>query len=283
MKKTFLIALIIIAVLIAVLIIWFIIPYSPLKAEFKKEKNLLTSKSTAPTEYFSKEVLADKPQLLKNFIAYCGLMGKPMMSSSVTKHSDVDFLMNPVSPTIKIDYTQVNVANSPERLAFIDTKMAGILPFQGLDDYINGKARMQGVIGKLFTIFNVQNQEMNQSSLVTVLAEAIVCPSFFMQKNIIWKEIDNTHLQATITAYETTVSGIYEFDANGAITSFYSKDRYKENGEKTKQHDWVARCGKYKEVGGINMPTVFQGAWVLPDGTEELYFDCDKVDVAFYY
>lgn len=283
MKKTVFIVLIIIAVLIAILITWFIIPYSPLKAEFTKQKNLLTSKSTSPAEYFSKEALADKPQLLQDFISYCGLMDKPMMSSSVTTHHQVDFLLQPDKPMQKIDYIQVNVANSPERTAFIDTKMAGVLPFQGLDDYIDGTARMQGVIGKLFTIFNVQNQEMNQSSLVTVLAEAIVCPSFFMGENIIWEEVDSTHLQATITAYGMTVSGVYEFDENGAITSFYSKDRYKENGGETKLLDWVARCDAYKEVDGIRRPTVFQGAWILPDGTEELYFDCDEVDVQFYY
>lgn len=279
MKKIIFILLII----IMLVGIWFIIPYSPLKAEFKKDKDLLIEKASSTNKYFSKEVLADKPQLLQEFIAYCGLIDKPMMSSSVATFQNVDFLLQPNKPMVKIEYTQVNFANSPERLAFIDTKMAGVLPFQGLDNYIEGKASMQGVVGKLFTIFNVQNQEMNQSSLVTVLAEGIICPSFLMREDIIWEEVDRSHLKATITAHGITVSGIFEFDKNSAIVSFYSKDRYKENGGETKLLDWVARCGEYKKVDGILRPTIFQGAWILPEGTEELYFDCDDVDVQFNY
>lgn len=263
-------------------VLWMFLPYSPLKGEFKKQYRKIQSEQVPTHRSFSANCLADKPKLLHDYICFCGLLGKPMMHHSVTTHYNVDFLMKENEPTIKIKYTQVNFADTCQRLAFIDTRMAWILPFQGLDDYVNGTAHMKGVVGKLFTVFNVENKEMDQSALVTVLAEGIVCPSFFMNENIVWAELDDTHLEATLTQYGITVSGVFEFDANGAIIGFYTKDRFQENNDSIVQRDWIARCGAYIEVDGIRRPTYFQGIWVYPQ-EEQIYFNCDKVDVQYHY
>lgn len=281
MKTTFLISGILL-ILLLLLFVWFAVPYSPLKADFNKAYKKTVQKNSSVMGSFSAEFLADKPQLLRDYIAYCGLIDQPMMHHSVTIHNNVDFLLQPGKPLVKIEYTQVNFANTCERAAFVDTKMARILPFQGLDSYIDGKAEMKGVLGKLLTLFDVRGTEINQSALVTVLAEAIVCPSFLMKDNIAWEQLDDNHLKATLSQYGITVSGVFEFAEDGAIISFYTKDRYQENNGQITKLDWIVRCGNYKERDGIKFPTFFQGIWVLPDGTEQIYFDCNDINVQFF-
>ena len=282
MKNLKIIILCIIAISTCI-IVWFRIPYSPLKKQFEQGVDKLKehNNKNLSINTFSEEILATKPRLLREYIKYCNLENKPMMTYSITTHKNVDFLLNRDKPMVKIDYIQANFANIYERIAFIDTNIYG-LPFQGLDDNIDGIGKMKGVIAKLFTIFNVKGREMDQASLVTVLAEGIVCPSFLMNDDIIWEEIDDNHLKATLEQYGIKVSGIFEFDNNGAIISFYSKDRYQESNGVYKQLDWKAECNEYKEIDGIKRPTVFKGAWIYDEG-EEVYFNCEDVNVQFYY
>lgn len=149
-----------------------------------------------------------------------------MMKAAYTIHTGADFLLNDESPMCKIAYTQANFATRCERLAFIDLKPGGVLPFQGLDDNLDGKGRMKGVMAKLFTAFDVQGKEMDSAAPVTVLAEGLVCPPFLMLDEISWQQLDSRHLKATLTQYGMTVSGVFELDGDGAVISFYTSNRY---------------------------------------------------------
>lgn len=269
-------------IVILSLFIWFLIPYSPLKREFKKECQLLSQKVEFHGEIFSKKLLSTKPELLKRYIEFCGLYNRPMMKSSFTKHIDADFLLKDNKPMAKIQYTHINFATTCERAALIDAKIGKFLPFQGLDDNLKGKGRMKGVIAKLFTAFDVQGDKMDASALVTVLSEGIICPSFLMHDDIVWTEVDSNHLQAKLTQYRMTVSGVFEFDNNGAIVGFYSKDRYKENNGTMTQRDWKVECENYKEINGLKYPTVFRAFWLYPK-YEKIYFNCNNVVISYHY
>lgn len=250
----------VVAILVCVFV-WFMIPYSPLKAKFENSYETLLAEVDLKCETFSSELLSEKPELLQKFIRYSGLENKPMC---------------------KITYTQANFATICERLAFIDLKLGGVLPFQGLDDNLGGKGRMKGVIAKLFTAFDVQGAEMDSAALVTVLADALVCPSFLMLDEISWQELDSTHLKAALTQYGITVSGIFELDADGSIISFYTSDRYEEKAGTMTRRDWRAEFGGYKEVDGIKRPSIFKASWIYPDSAK-LYFDCGNVAVEYHY
>ena len=54
---------------------------------------------------------------------------------------------------IKIDYTQYDFVNQPNRIAYIGSSMYDI-PFEGVDVFLDGTGAMKGVIAKLFVLFN---------------------------------------------------------------------------------------------------------------------------------
>ncbi|WP_418792235.1 DUF6544 family protein [Phosphitispora sp. TUW77] len=96
-----------------ILMILFNIPYSKTKTEFNEMTNVLTTKA-------DHEACSEVFQVL------------------------VDFLFGKDKPTIKIDYSQYNFVNKPNRIAYIDSSIYGI-PFEGLDSYIDGTGSMKGV------------------------------------------------------------------------------------------------------------------------------------------
>ena len=159
MRKKKMIALYIIAALFLLVALWFNIPYSPFKMKFNddvQKRNLTSRQNTAAVtqSVFTKEDFLKLPSLLQKYLESCGYIGSPRKSVLNMEYKKVDFALGLNRPKLKIDYSQLDFADAPTRLAFIDSKMFG-LPFQGYDYYIEGKGGMKGVLAKLFQLFDL--------------------------------------------------------------------------------------------------------------------------------
>ena len=159
-------------VLIGTILIWFYIPYSPVKNSFQNDIDTLVSENQLQTncEVFTEKDLAALPVAIQKYIQGCGYIGTPKMSYLKMEYHDVDFMQGRAGPALKIDYTQYNFVNKPCRMAFIDSSMFGI-PFEGYDYYQNGTGGMKGVIAKAITLFNQTGADMDKACLATFLAE----------------------------------------------------------------------------------------------------------------
>ncbi|PKM78503.1 MAG: hypothetical protein CVU90_01840 [Firmicutes bacterium HGW-Firmicutes-15] len=269
-----------IALLISGIVIWFILPYSPTKSEFTKLTAYQTKKMTTQNGIINTEDISGLPLPVQRYFQYCGYLGTPKMLNMKVSYNDVDFVLSPDKPKLKIKYIQYNFVDEPERIALIDTRMYGI-PFEGIDAYQNGAGSMKGVIAKNFTLFNQKGEAMDKASLVTCLAESLLLPNLALQDYISWEEIDDTHAKATITYYGISASGIFTFDDNGTMKSFTTDDRENidTNGNRQKVK-WSAICGDYKEVNGIKYPTTLQAVWHFETG-DLVYFDGKDVVIEY--
>ena len=176
-------------------------------------------------------------------------------------------------PRLKIDYTHTDFSDSPDRLAFIDSKMFGV-PFQGYDYYMDGKGGMKGVLAKLFTLFDQTGPEMDKACLITYLAEAFFLPEAFLKDFITFKQIDEHTVEVTITNKGVTASGVFHFNDSYEMTSFTTNDRGQIAPDGTIEYTpWEAQCENYKEYSdGIRRPTVFRAVWKNKAG-DFIYFD----------
>ena len=177
MRKKKMILLLIIFVLIALVILWFSIPYSPFKNQFKKDFTKHTQLSEkflreASNDVYAEEDFKSLPPLIQTYLEKCGYIGSPRKSILQMEYKKVEFALGQNRPKLKIDYTQVDFANIPARLAFIDSKMFGI-PFQGYDYFVNGKGSMKGVLAKLFQLFDQTGEQMDKAALVAIPAALI--------------------------------------------------------------------------------------------------------------
>ena len=261
-----------IILLTGIIIIYFLIPFSPVKNEFNKMLSAQIQKESKSTDVFTLHDIEKLPKPVKKYFEYCKLTGKRKMTYSKIIFKNAAFLMSPGKPYTKIDFTECYFVREPVRIVFIDTKMFGI-PFQGIDSYINGKGGMKGVFAKAITLFNQTGPEMDIGCLVTVLSACLVSPNIALQDYIVWEEIDDRKAKATISYYGISASGIFNFAETGEMTSFTTNDRWEiEPNGKKRQIPWSLKPCDYAEKDGIMQASRFRVMWHY--GNEEsVYFD----------
>ncbi len=268
------------ALLIAGILIWFVVPYSPARAAFGKLATYQIGKTTTQAGIITLNDVADLPRPVQKHFQYCGYIGKAKMANMSIHFDDVDFVLDPSKPKLKIKYTQYNSVDEPERIAYIDTRLYGI-PFGGIDAYQNGAGSMKGVIAKAITLFDQKGAAMDRASLVTFLSESLFLPTAALQDYISWQEIDETHAQAVINYYGISASGIFTFDDNGAMVSFTTDDRENTDTQgNIRKAKWSALCADYREVDGIKFPANLKAVWHFETG-DLVYFDGREITVKY--
>lgn len=277
------IVLCIVALIIGVILIWFLIPYSPLRSKFydtvkeKKRENIRFDDS----DVFSSSDFESFPVAVKNYIEHCGYLGTKKQNFVKMVYHDVDFTQGKDGPKLKIDYTQYDFAKQPDRLALIESRMFGV-PFQGYDYYLDGNGGMKGVIAKVFSLFHQTGNEMNQACLATYLAECFFIPSAFLENDIDVEEVDDYHIKATIIYQGQTVNGLFTFNERYEMISFTTNDRAVVNTDNTITYvPWTAECSDYILCeDGIRRPTQFRAIWNYSDG-DFVYFDGSIVEISY--
>jgi len=261
-------------IIIGAVLVWFNIPYSPVKQQFSNDlAGLKAERSLYAGEVFTKNDFRNMPPILQKYIEYCGYIGKPKMSFLTVDFHHVKFMQGRSGPALKMDYTNCNTVKQPNRIALMNSSMFGV-PFEGYDYYLDGKGGMKGVIGKAITLFHQTGADMDKGGLVTYLGECLVMPSSLLQDFITLEEIGDLRVKATITYNGISVSGIFTFNESGEATSFYSEDR-----------PCVAADGSVESAGwselyedyqlaenGIMYPTHRKSIWNDEDG-DFVYFD----------
>lgn len=265
------IAIGIIGLIISITVIYFNVPYSALKADFK---DFLTQSegNTNSKEKSTKYEFSELPICMQKFYSYTGLKDKYDSRHVSFNFKDADFVNVEMKKTLKIDYSEHIFADVPARFAFIDSSLFGI-PFQGLDSFIDGKGRMKGVIAKNITLFDQYGSDMDKAALVTWLAEIIFMPSELLSGQIEMKELDKNSVLVSIVYDDLAVEGIYKFKDNGELTEFITDDRAMVYTDGRLEHKkWSALYEDYRKKGEFLLPDRLKAEWHLDDG-DLVYFN----------
>lgn len=272
-------------ILVGMLTIWFNISYSPVKKQFQNDVAALLNENqlSVDNEVFTEKDFSHLPIAIQKYIENCGYIGTPKMSYLKMEYHNVDFSQGRNGSNLKIDYTQYNFVKEPCRMARIDSSMFGI-PFEGYDYYRNGTGGMKGVIAKAITLFDQTGTDMNKACLVTFLAESLFAPTILLQDYIIFEELSDFKVRATITYGGQTVSGIFTFNEQYEMISFTTNDRAVAGTDGSMEYvPWSALCNDYQfSENGIKYPTKFQAVWNYADG-DFVYFDGIISELSYGY
>ncbi|AWB46623.1 hypothetical protein DCC85_22260 [Paenibacillus sp. CAA11] len=267
-----LIGLLLLALIVVAVVVYFVIPYSPLKAKFNRDIKERIERSSQVTGVLTYEDVEDLPMPVKRYLKTCGYIGRLKSSYMKISFKDVDFKLSQEKPMIKIDYSQVNFVQKPDRVAFINTRMYGI-PFQGYDSLLEGVGGMKGVLAKGIPLFNETGADMDQACLVTFLSESLLIPDAALQSYITWKEVNKTSAKAIITYGGIEASGLFTFSETGELLSFSTDDRiYTSTNGDRQQVKWTALFSDYQTKDGRKQPSRLQAIWHVPEG-DMIYFD----------
>ena len=83
-----------IIIIVICILIWFHIPYSPVKSCFSKDVEDLKAGNRLKEEgnAFRSEDFSHLPFAIRRYIEYCGYIGTPQMSYLKMEYHDVDFM-----------------------------------------------------------------------------------------------------------------------------------------------------------------------------------------------
>jgi len=280
-KKTI---LILICILFAIFILASSLVFgenTPMKKLFLSKVQTELEKPKASNKMFMEEELSNLPAPVQRYFKHCGYIGKEKMTSAEFIWEDVNFKMGVDKPWIKIKYQQYNFVSKPVRIAYIYSRIIRVIPFEGIDQYLNGQGNMLGKLLKKITLFDVVGDEINVSAAVTYLSECLVVPSCALQPYIKWVSIDQNHAKAIIAYNGVQAEGIFTFNDKGEFIRFETDTRYMDTGNGTSEkHKWTAEISNYIEKNDIKIPTKLKGVWNLPKGDYE-YFDGTILDIVY--
>lgn len=270
----------IIGLIICIITIYFNVPYSRLKGNFK-DYLAQSEENTNANKKISKYTFNDLPSCMQNFYTYTGLMDKARSKHVSFDLKNADFVNVEMKKTLKIDYSEHIFADVPSRFAFIDSSLFGI-PFQGLDSFIDGKGGMKGVVAKNITLFDQRGKDMDKSALVTWLSEIIFMPSELLSGQIEMKKLDKNSVFVSITYDNITVGGVYKFKDNGELVEFTTDDRTMSYTDGRVEHKkWSALYEDYTKKGELLLPNRLKAVWHM-DNDDLVYFDGSNMECKFY-
>jgi hypothetical protein len=230
-----------------------------------------------PHEQHSVESL---PSALKNYLKQCGYVANAQLNYCQIKWSYAYLKMAPEKKWSLLKCSQFNFITKPARIVLFQTKLFGLFPFGAIDRFQDRKGSMLIKLLSYFTVANSRGREMNIAELVTILAEAILVPAYFLQPYIKWEEIDLYTVKGTITNGNTSASGIFSFNEHHEFLRFETKDRYYTNKGKFEKHKWTSYAWNYKKSNGVSHPVNFMAVWNMP-GMDYTYFK-GRVDKIVY-
>lgn len=265
------------------IMVWFRIPFSPVKRRFRKDISMLLSENQGLTEngIFTEEDFSHLPAAIRRYVEHCGYIGTPKMSCLKMKYHDVEFWQTRNGSVLSIDYLQYNFVKKPCRMALIDSSLFGI-PFEGYDYYHNERGGMKGVIAKAVTLFDQKGPRMDQACLVTFLAESLFAPSVLLQDYITLEDAGDFEVRAVIRRGGQMAGGIFTFNEKYEMISFTTNDRAVTQKDGSMEYiPWSAVCSDYRlSENGIRQPSKFQAVWKYSDG-DFVYFDGKISEISF--
>lgn len=138
------------------------------------------------------------------------------------------------------------------------------------DTYLLGEGSLHASLLGLFTVAKMDSTpESNQGELLRFFAEALWYPTALLpSQGVRWEAINDTSAHATLTDGATTVSAVFQFNAEGTIDTFRTEARYR---DKLTAMPWGGRFWEYSVRNEMLIPLEGEVGWEYPEGTR-LYF-----------
>jgi hypothetical protein len=216
------------------------------------------------------QAVARLPDPLRRYFERCGFLGRPAMRTARLSWAKFEMKRGKGKGWMPVEVRQINLVAEPARFVYLHARIAGILPFNGLDQYQGGHGRMLIRAMGLFKIADARSPHMDASAMVTFLAELPFHPSAALQPYLRWEPIDSLSALAVFTHAGRSVSGTFRFNAEGEFIAFASNDRW-QDGHEGGPIPWSISAGEYRDMGGFRLPTRLTATWHEKDGDLEYF------------
>jgi hypothetical protein len=129
----------------------------------------------------------------------------------------------------------------------------------------NGHGNMLVLMDSTFTLADRSGAEIDQGSLLRLLAEMVWIPTAFLELRVIWTRVGERRAQARLLLGNLEVSGVFEFGDDDLPTGFRAM-RYRDVGhDKAVLTEFYGSMRDYREVNGLLVPHSLIAHWRVGD------------------
>lgn len=223
----------------------------------------------APLSYDPRE-LDGLPAPVQRYFRTVLKEGQPFVAAVSIEHTGTFNMSKTGEQWAPFTSTQRVITRRPGFVWNARVRMAPGVSFHVHDAYVTG----EGILtAKLFGLLTVMKQpstpELAHGELMRFFAEGAWYPTALLpSQGVTWEAIDDSRASATIADGTTTVRLVFQFDAEGLISSVYSDGRYREVDGVLVAVPWQGRHWGYEMRDGMLVPLEGEVAWLLPDGAK---------------
>jgi hypothetical protein len=237
-----------------------------LHARYLSEVSAEIAKHPArPTTPITAAEVERLPAPVRRFFHSSGFIGRPHTLNARIVWQSMKLRHNPRARWLTLRSEQFASVPEPTRIALMTTRLGGVVPFEGLDQYREGHGQMLIELAKVFTVADSRGRYMDESALVTVLSEALFTPSVAMQDYVEWTAIDERSASARLRDRGLSVTGVFHFNEADELIRFDTNDRWRDGKPPTRMA-WSANVASYQRVGGVRLPLELSATWHEPAG-----------------
>ena len=239
-------------------------------AKMEAARVLITPKSYDPRE------LEGLPAPVQRYFRAVLKEGQPLVAAVSVEHTGTFNMSETGEQWRPFKSTQRVITQRPGFIWNARIRMAPAMTVHVHDAYIAG----EGVLtAKLFGLLTVMKQpstpELAQGELMRFFAEGAWCPTALLpSQGVVWEAIDDAQASATLSDGTTTVKLVFQFDAQGLISSVRSDGRYRVVDGEQVATPWQGRFWDYVLRDGMLIPLEGEVAWLLQEGPKPYWRGC---------
>ena len=239
-------------------------------AKMEAARVLITPKSYDPRE------LEGLPAPVQRYFRAVLKEGQPLVAAVSVEHTGTFNMSETGEQWRPFKSTQRVITQRPGFIWNARIRMAPAMTVHVHDAYIAG----EGVLtAKLFGLLTVMKQpstpELAQGELMRFFAEGAWCPTALLpSQGVVWEAIDDAQASATLSDGTTTVKLVFQFDAQGLISSVRSDGRYRVVDGEQVATPWQGRFWDYELRDGMLIPLEGEVAWLLQEGPKPYWRGC---------
>jgi len=220
-----------------------------------------------PTSYDPRE-LEGLPAPVQRYFRTVLKEGQPLVAAVSIEHTGTFNMGETAEQWKPFSSTQRVVIQRPGFIWDARIRMAPGMTVHVHDAYIAGEGLLTA---KLFGLLTVMKQpstpELAHGELMRFFAEAAWYPTALLpSQGVPWEAIDESQASATRTDGTVTVKLVFQFDAQGLISSVRSDGRYRAVGGVSVATPWQGRFWGYEMQDGMLIPLEGEVEWLLADG-----------------
>lgn len=220
------------------------------------------------------------PEPLRRYLRYANPGDRAPAGFARLRHGG-RFKIKPGAEWLDIRGEEYFLCSAPALIWSGRVKQNALVWIRARDKYIDRTGNMLIKVRGALTLGDVRGREMDISTLLRYLSEMPWYPTAFLTvPGMQFEEIDAHTVGVIMTDGSYTVTGRFTVNDEGAITRFYTEDRYREEDGKQVQSPWYGTYDDYRDVDELRVPHHVEVFWQLPEG-EFQYVDFHITEIQY--